>query len=79
MSTESMSDLTLEVVAGAAFRSTAETDELSQRVKDRLGFGSFNIPARLAIARSLAIPDMPPKGEGETGRTIKGDVLRARM
>lgn len=75
MSTESMSDLTLEVVAGAAFRSTAETDELSQRVKDRLGFGSFNIPARLAIARSLAIPDMPPKAEGETGRTIKGDVL----
>ncbi|ATS24010.2 DndE family protein [Xanthomonas phaseoli pv. phaseoli] len=67
--------LTLEVVAGTAFRSTADTDELSQRVKDRLGFGSFNIPARLALARSLAIPAPPSKAEGEVGRTIKGDVL----
>lgn len=55
--------LTLEVIAGTAFRSTADTDELSQRVKDRLGFGSFNIPARLALARSLAIPALPSKVE----------------
>ncbi|WP_186295647.1 DndE family protein [Xanthomonas citri] len=74
MNAESNS-LTLEVVSGAAFRSTIDTDELSQKVKDRLGFGSFNIPARLAIARSLAIPDLPAKADGETGRTIKGDVL----
>ncbi|WP_237384654.1 DndE family protein [Xanthomonas campestris] len=67
--------LTLEVIAGTAFRSTADTDELSQRVKDRLGFGSFNIPARLALARSLAIPALPSKVEGEVGRVIKGDVL----
>lgn len=72
---EIVDNLTLEAVSGASFRSTTETDELSQRVKDRLGFGAFNIPARLAIARSLAIADIPPKVEGETGRTIKGDVL----
>lgn len=75
MSAEKSDHLTLEVVAGAAFRSTAATDELSQRVKDRLGFGAFNIPARLAIARSLAIQAPPPKPEGEAGRVIKGDVL----
>jgi DNA sulfur modification protein DndE len=67
--------LTLEAVAGAAFRSLSETDELSQKIKDRLGFGAFNIPARLAIARSLAIAELPPKVEGEPGRVIKGDVL----
>lgn len=75
MSTEANDYLTLEVIAGTAFRSTADTDELSQRVKDRLGFGSYNIPARLAMARSLALPGQPPKAEGEVGRIIKGDVL----
>lgn len=75
MSTEANDYLTLEVIAGTAFRSTADTDELSQRVKDRLGFGSYNIPARLAMARSLAIPGQPSKAEGEVGRVIKGDVL----
>ncbi|WP_242891834.1 DndE family protein [Stenotrophomonas maltophilia] len=75
MSTEANDYLTLEVIAGTAFRSTADTDELSQRVKDRLGFGSYNIPARLAMARSLALPGQPAKAEGEVGRIIKGDVL----
>lgn len=75
MSADAVEALTLEAVSGAAFRSLSETDELSQKVKDRLGFGAFNIPARLAIARSLAISELPPKVEGEPGRTIKGDVL----
>ncbi len=75
MNNEANDYLTLEVVSGTAFRSTADTDELSQRIKDRLGFGSFNIPARLAMARSLAIPGLPPKAEGEMGRIIRGDVL----
>jgi hypothetical protein len=75
MSANLVENLTLEVVSGAAFRSTFETDELSQRVKDRLGFGAFNIPARLAIARSLSLSDQPAKVDGEPGRTIKGDVL----
>lgn len=75
MNATAVNDLTLEAVSGAAFRSTADTDELSQRVKDRLGFGSFNIPARLAIARSLSVAGHPPKVEGEPGRVIKGDVL----
>lgn len=75
MNATAVNDLTLEAVSGAAFRSTADTDELSQRVKDRLGFGSFNVPARLAIARSLSVAELPPKVDGESGRTIKGDVL----
>lgn len=75
MSATGVDHLTLEAVSSAAFRSTSETDELSQRVKDRLGFGAFNIPARLAIARSLAITELPPKVEGEPGRVIRGEVL----
>lgn len=67
--------LTLDAIAGAGFRSTAETDELSQYVKDALGFGAFNIPARLAIARSLSISEAPPKPQSEPGRSIKGETL----
>lgn len=67
--------LTLDAIAGAGFRSTADTDELSQYVKDALGFGAFNIPARLAIARSLSLSDAPPKSLAEPGRSIKGETL----
>lgn len=71
----SLDYLTLDTIAGAGFRSTAETDELSQFVKDSLGFGAFNIPARLAIARSLAIPEQPARPKGDPGRSIKGETL----
>lgn len=67
--------LTLDAIAGAGFRSTLETDELSQYVKDALGFGAFNIPARLAIARSLSISEPPPKPQSDPGRSIKGETL----
>ena len=67
--------LTLDTIAGMGFRATAETDALAQEVKDILGFGAFNIPGRLAIARSLAGAEPPPKPEGELGRTIKGETL----
>jgi hypothetical protein len=71
----SLDYLTLDTVAGAGFRATAEADEIAQYVKDSLGFGAFNIPARLAIARSLAVADAPPKARGELGRSIKGETL----
>ncbi len=48
---------------------------VAQRLKDALGFGAFNIPARLAIARSLAISDAPVSPTAEAGRVIKGDTL----
>ena len=67
--------LTLDNIAGAGFRASLETDSRAGHVKDILGFGSHNIPARLAIARSLAIAEPPPKTSGELGRNIKGDSL----
>lgn len=68
-------ELTLDTIAGTGFRATAQTDELSQEIKTALGFGSHNIPARLAIARSLAVSSQPARASGESGRTIKGDTL----
>ena len=67
--------LGLDEIATASYRTTAQADALAQRVKDTLGFGAFNIPARLAIARSLAIPDPPQAVSGDVGRSIKGDTL----
>jgi DNA sulfur modification protein DndE len=65
----------LDQIATATFRASAEADLAAQRLKDALGFGAFNIPARLAIARSLAVPDRPEPVQGEPGRAIKGDTL----
>lgn len=71
----SLEYLALDTLAGTSFRSTSDTDELSQYVKDSLGFGAFNIPARLAMARSLAIQEAPSRPLGDPGRTIKGETL----
>lgn len=65
----------MDEVATAAFRATLEADEAAQRLKDRLGFGAYNVPARLAIARSLSIPERPLPASGSPGRVIKGDIL----
>lgn len=65
----------LDQIATAAFRASAEAEQAAQRLKGALGFGAFNIPARLAIARSLAVPDRPEPARGEPGRAIKGDTL----
>ncbi|GIX11305.1 DndE family protein [Elioraea sp.] len=65
----------LDQIATATFRASAEADLAAQRLKDALGFGAFNVPARLAIARSLAVPDRPEPVQGEPGRAIKGDTL----
>jgi len=72
---EGVTSITLDQVATTAFRSTRETDALAEELKDLLGFGTHNIPARLAIARSLAIPEPPPPAQGEPGRTIRGEIL----
>lgn len=65
----------IDQIVTAGFRTTSAGDEVAQRLKDALGFGAFNIPARLAIARSLAIEESPPPALGEVGRAIKGDTL----
>lgn len=65
----------LDQIATATFRTSTSVDEKLQLLKDALGFGAFNIPSRLSIARSLAIPEAPPVAHGEQGRGIKGDTL----
>ena len=65
----------LDEIATASFRTTAIADDQAKRLKDALGFGAFNVPARLAIARSLAISEPPEETQGDVGRGIKGDTL----
>lgn len=65
----------MDEVATATFRATSEADEAAQLLKDRLGFGAYYVPARLAIARSLSIPEKPPAASGSPGRAIKGENL----
>lgn len=65
----------IDQVATTAFRCTVEIDQIGQRLKDALGAGANYVPARLAIARSLAIPEPPALPSGEAGRTIRGENL----
>ena len=65
----------LDEIATAPFRTTDEGDKIAQRLKDAMGFGAFNAPARLAIARSLAIASPPMRASGDPGRVIKGETL----
>lgn len=66
----------LDEIVTAQFRATADADAMAQIIKNRLGFGAFNVPARLAIARSLAIASPPPPlPRVEMGRIIKGEAL----
>ena len=69
--------LSLVDVAGASFRTDEESDALNTEFMGRLGMRKRYLPARLAIARSLAIPSSPPAmGEAwDPGKVIKGDTL----
>lgn len=69
--------ITLVDVAGANFRPNAEGDKLNDTFMKRLGVKARYIPARLAIARSLAAQGTPlPIGDqDELGKAIKGDTL----
>lgn len=69
------SEFGLDGIATASFRTTAVADDQARKLKDALGFGAFNVPARLAIARSLAVEEPPTDAVGEVGRAIKGDTL----
>lgn len=69
--------LSLVEVAGANFRTDEASDTLNTAFMGRLGMRKRYLPARLAIARSLAI-NAPPELAGEElepGKTIKGDTL----
>lgn len=65
----------LDQFATASYRASAAADVVAKALKDALGFGAFNIPARLAIARSLSVAELPALPDDELGRAIKGDTL----
>ena len=69
--------ISLVEFAGANFRTDEESDELNTRFMGRLGMRKRYLPARLAISRSLAIPDQPEPlvKDHEPGKSIKGDTL----
>ncbi len=69
--------LSLVEVAGANFRTDEESDTLNTAFMGRLGMRKRYLPARLAIARSLATsapPDLVEDGL-DPGKAIKGDTL----
>ena len=70
--TDQTAPFALDDVSKAGFRSTADADAVSERLRQTLGFGYHNIPARLGIARSLSIPSPPPMATGEQGREMRG-------
>ena len=69
--------ISLVEVAGANFRTDEQSDALNTAFMGRLGMRKRYLPARLAIARSLAISVPPDLGgdELEPGKSIKGDTL----
>jgi hypothetical protein len=69
--------LSLVEVAGANFRTDEQSDTLNTAFMGRLGMRKRYLPARLAIARSLAISAPPDLlgDELEPGKVIKGDTL----
>lgn len=70
-------NISLVEVAGANFRTDEKSDELNTKFMGRLGMRKRFLPARLAIARSLAMPT-PLELLDEThepGKVIKGDTL----
>ncbi|KQQ17380.1 hypothetical protein ASF59_00095 [Methylobacterium sp. Leaf121] len=69
--------MTLVDVAGGNFRTDEDSDAKNNDFMKRLGIKARFIPARLAIARSLAAQGGPPAVpySAEMGKAIKGDTL----
>ena len=75
MSPSEATGVQLDEIASTSFRATDDADMRLRRLKDILGFGNHNIPARLAIARSLSVPEPPAAPSGGAGMTIRGQNL----
>lgn len=72
------SDINLLAVTTADFRTSKSADELNTKLMTRLGLKSRYEPARLALARSLAIPEPLPSEDSsdeEVGKAILGTQL----
>jgi len=75
---EQMITLTLTDVLQTSFRTSREADGINEELRTVLGLPHRYGPARLAIARSLSLPDEPspdPLVADDPGRVIKGDQL----
>lgn len=68
-------DIDLVDFSRTGFRATEETDKIADRLREQLGYGANYVPARLAIGRSLAVADRPPRATGEPGRSIRSETL----
>jgi len=62
-------------VVGANFRTEEGKDSLNRKFMERLNMKTRYAPARLAIACSVALPELPKHIEGDPGLSIKGDTL----
>jgi len=71
--------LSLRAVDSATFRTSKAADELNEKMRSNLGLQHRYEPARLAIARSLAIksppPALPESANAEVGKSIYGRQL----
>ncbi|WP_081060319.1 DndE family protein [Burkholderia territorii] len=71
--------LSLVEIAAIGFKTSQAADELNNEIIRHLGFTKRYAAARLAIARSLALPGLPPSElagpDDDAGKIIKGDTL----
>src|SRR5262245_9720413 len=69
--------LSMMDIAGANFRTDEQSDRFNTDFMGHLGMKVRYLPARLAIARSLAAGGKPPPNseDREQGKAIKGDTL----
>ncbi|WP_434380857.1 DndE family protein [Melittangium boletus] len=61
----------------ATYSTSVSADTLNSEFMSRLGVKSRNYVARLALARSLSLPEQPPQLEGSagSGKTIHGKAM----
>lgn len=71
--------ITLYDLQKANFKTSRHADELSAQLSRKLGLKNHYEPARLAIARSLAVPEPPSELSAahreDDGRVIRGNIL----
>lgn len=70
--------MTLTEIAQGQFKTTRTADDINENLRRALGMRHRYGPARLAIARSLALTDQPPAdvlARQEPGKVIRGDPL----
>jgi len=74
-----LTQITLSSVLTRDFRTTKHADDLNKKMINKLGFKHRYEPARMAIARSLSVPEQPPDlssiDEIDDGGVIKGQQL----